>query len=183
MVFLLSSAFIIPALAQSEQAAEKFTFYAKQQPTGGGLVDSKITQGMTWHGDLAGAGLVTIWKDPAMTGPKLYASKSTSSSIDVNINLKTGLGNIKYDMTWQLASDGWFEGNIVGKLQGEPFVQGSINYANVDLHAVLQGKGSFAGQTIIIDGSKAAGYITVNIGGNPTQIPAPFYWTGTWIIP
>jgi hypothetical protein len=151
--------------------AEKLAFTAKQIPN---MVlppspDAKFneTKGDTVHVmNVNGAGtinssLAVAWVTPNHQG-------TTSSIVRVNINLKTGEGNIVYEMTWTFLT-GSFSGNIVGRISAAPFTQSAFVYAQ-DLHGVLRGDGDFEGWTIMVDGGKAAGI-------------APFIWEGTIVVP
>ena len=165
MFLLIGSAFVLPVMAAP---AEKESFIAVQVPnsTPTPSPDYKMwrTEGDTVHmRNQNGAG--QIWF--GTTTPSGPPTGTTSSVITVDLNLKTGQGNIKYDMTWTIG-EGSYEGNIIGKMVAPPYTSGGQNY-NYDLHGVMQGKGAFAGQTIIIDGTKLVGQ--------------PFQWTGTMITP
>jgi hypothetical protein len=159
---------IAPAFAAP---AEKLAFTAKQVPNmvppPSPDVKNNLTDGDTVHvRDMNGAGkinssLVVVWMNPNYQG-------TTSSIVRVNINLKTGEGDIVYEMTWTFLT-GSFHGNIVGKISAAPFTQSAFVYAQ-DLHGVLRGDGEFEGQTIMLDGGKAAGI-------------APFIWEGTIVVP
>jgi hypothetical protein len=166
--FLMISTLLAPAVAAP---AQKMAFLGKQIPN---LVpvpspDAKFneTKGDTVHVmNVNGAGtinssLAVAWVTPNHQG-------TTSSIVRVNINLKTGEGDIVYEMTWTFLT-GSFSGNILGRITAAPFTQSAFVYAQ-DLHGVLRGDGDFEGWIIMVDGRKAAG-------------TAPFIWEGTIIIP
>ncbi len=162
-------AIVAPVFAAS---AQRIPFTATQrpnpiQPTPSPDFRVNLTEGDTYHArNLLGAGKINSSLTVARLNPNYQGT--TSSVIDLNINIKTGEGFIKYNMTWTFAT-GYFQGMIVGKLSAAPFTVGQQSYLQ-ELHGVLQGAGAFAGQTIMFDGVKQPG---VN----------PFIWTGTLIIP
>jgi hypothetical protein len=117
--------------------------------------------------DLLGHGFISLWISPN-SYPSAPSLQGTSSSvIDVKINLNTGIGWITYQMTWTFTG-GSFQGIIVGKLVGPPGIQPSTAYADTDCHGILVGSGVFKGQTAIFDGSKPVGQ--------------PFSWTGIIVM-
>ncbi len=155
-LFLVATA-IAPVLAQPAQR-QSFTATQKPnlvQPPSPDLV-SFISEGNILHyRNAIGAGTISLTIDS-----QTPISGTTSSIISVNRNLDTGIGDIKFQMTWTF-SDGTFEGNILGEVTG-PNVYPT-------LHGVLQGTGAYEGWTVILDGSKALGQ--------------PFQWTGTIEMP
>ncbi len=162
-------AIVVPVFASP---AQRIPFTATQrpnpiQPPSSPDFRVNLTEGDTYHvRNLLGAGKINSSLTVARLNPNYQGT--TSSIIDLNINLKTGEGIIKYNMTWTF-STGSFQGMIIGKLSAAPFTSGQQSYLQ-ELHGVLQGTGAFAGQTIMFDGVKQPG---VN----------PFIWTGTLIIP
>jgi hypothetical protein len=163
MVTVIAPAFAAPA--------QKLAFAAKQIPNmvqpPSPDVKNFLTEGDTAHArNMNGAGtinssLAVTWMTPNHQG-------TTSSVVRANINLKTGEGDIVYEMTWTFLT-GSFQGNIVGKISAAPYTQSAFFYAQ-DLHGVLRGDGEFEGWTIMVDGGKAAGM-------------APFIWQGTIVVP
>lgn len=159
---------IAPAFAAP---AEKLAFTAKQVPSmvqpPSPDVKNILTEGDTVHvRNMNGAGRINSSLAVARMNPNYQGT--TSSIVRVNINLKTGEGDIVYEMTWTFLT-GSFHGNIVGKISAAPFTQSAFVYAQ-DLHGVLRGDGAFEGQTIMVDGGKVAGM-------------APFIWEGTIVVP
>jgi hypothetical protein len=162
LVSLMMFAVVAPVLAQP---AERVSFIAKQmpnnpQPQQGDDYVKFTTPGDTVHiRNQLGAGTIKLWFGSTASGTPAYVG-TTSSIIEMLVNLKTGEGPIKYEMTWTFTG-GTFEGNINGKIIA-PTPTANIM---TDLHGVLQGTGVFEGQTIQLEGSRPTGQ--------------PFTWTGT----
>ncbi len=158
---------VMPALAQPTE--KKIPFYAIQipnvpPPTQPPEYSVFVTEGDTFHArNQVGAG--KLWISP--NAPPSAPSGTTSSIIIININLKTGEGDIKFEMTWTIGA-GTYEGNIIGKLVGPPYASSSAQY-NMYLHGVLHGTGVFEGQKIQLEGIRLVGQ--------------PFVWTGTILTP
>lgn len=171
IVLILGLLMLFAAVPVMAAPAQKIPFTAKQTP---GLPPPQgedyrmwVTDGYTVHvRNQKGVGTIKIWTTNIPPVAPNYQG-TTSSIIDVNINLKTGEGDIKFEMTWTLPG-GTFEGNILGKMVAPPFTSGAMNYAYT-LHGVLQGTGDFEGQTATFDGTKPVGQ--------------PFTWTGIIIVP
>ena len=170
LVLAISIVFaVVPVMAAP---AQKVSFTAIQIPNSTPPPQGEdfrvwVTEGDTFHTrNQNGAGTIKIWTTNSLASPPNYVG-TTSSKIDNNINLKTGEGMAKFQMTWTLPG-GTFEGNIIGKLTAPPFTNNPMAYSQ-DLHGVLHGTGDFEGQTAMFDGTKPAGQ--------------PFTWTGTIIIP
>ncbi len=152
---------VAPALAAP---AEKTSFTAKQilDTTQPPSPDLRIveTEGDTVHvRNQLGAG--KLWISP--NAPPSAPTGTTSSTIMLNVNRKTGEGEMKLEMMWTIG-EGTCEGNIIGKMVGPPFASNPNQY-NVYAHGVLQGKGSLEGQTILLEGTRLLGQ--------------PWVWTGT----
>jgi hypothetical protein len=164
ILLLVVSALILPVMAAPAQK-ESFTAVQVPNSTPPPSPDYKmwVTDGYTYHSrDFIGAGM--IWF--GTTIPSGPPTGTTSSVIMSDINVKTGEGNMKFEMTWTIG-EGSYEGNIIGKMVAPPY-SGPGNY-DTYLHRVLQGKGAFAGQTVQVDGTKLVG--------------KPFEWTGTIMTP
>ncbi len=162
---LLCSAFLVPAMATP---AQKESFIAvqvpDQTPPPSPDIRTWVTDGDTFHTrNLLGSG--HIWFDK--TVPSGPPTGTTTSEITIDLNVKTGVGNIKFVMTWTIGA-GTYEGNLIGTLVAPPYTEGPANY-NMYVHGVLQGKGVFAGQTVLVNGTRLVGQ--------------PFEWTGTIVIP
>jgi len=169
--FLMVSFALAPALAAPPRM---FTFTAQQTPKGSSIVSQYTTAEGIWHAELLGAGSITSWNGPDAS---LFLGASTTSTIYAVINLNTGVGAIKFEMTWHLAA-GTFEGNVVGLVeQGTGLggtTLGSEHYELIGLHAVFQGTGDYNGWTIMFYGYKPL---------STTTNTAPFSWTGMVIEP
>ncbi len=150
--FLMISMLLAPAVAAP---AQEMAFSGRHVPN---LVQppspdakTKLTKGDTVHMlNLNGAGtinssLAVAWVTPNHQG-------TTSSIVHVNVNMKTGEGDIVYKMTWTFLT-GSFSGNIVGRMSAPPFTQGQFVHAQ-DLHGVLRGDGAFEGWIITIRAEK-----------------------------
>jgi len=164
VAFLALAMLTVPVMAKP---AEKVTFTAIQipipQPPPPGSIS--VSNGDIVHGkNLPGAGTIKLWIDSAPPATPTYTGTSSALLI-YNINLKTGEGPVKFNMTWTFAT-GTFEGNILG---GIADLSGPGMNAFVDCHGVLHGTGEFEGQIIQIAGEKPVGQ--------------PFTWTGTIVIP
>ena len=163
---LLSSVFALPALAKPP---EKTTFVACQipnssQPTQPPEYRHWVTDGDTAHfRNQLGAGKI-FW---GKTIPSGAPSGTTDSIIMGNVNAKTGQGTIKFEMTWTIGG-GSYEGNLIAMAIGAPFAESPLAY-DYYIHGVMHGEGAFAGQTLLVDGTKLVGQ--------------PFEWTGTIIMP
>jgi hypothetical protein len=164
--FLMVSLALAPVLACPFQM---FTFTAQQTPTGSSIVSQYTTPDDVWHAELLGAGTITSWNGPDAS---LFLGASTTSTIYAVINLNSGKGAIKFEMTWHLTG-GTFEGNVVGLVeQGTGLggtTLGSEHYELIGLHAVFTGTGDYAGWTVMFYGYKPLS-TTTNF--------APFSWTG-----
>lgn len=164
--FLIVSLALAPVLAMPFQM---FAFTAQQTPKGSSIVSQYITPSDVWHVELLGAGIITSWPG---SDALLFLGASTSSTIYAVINLNSGKGVIKFEMTWQLTG-GTFEGNVTGLIeQGTGLggtTLGSEHYELIGLHAVFKGTGDYAGWTIIFYGYKPL---------STTTNAAPFSWTG-----
>ena len=151
--------------------AQKIAFTARQAPAPvqPQSPDIKVveTNGDTVHvQNLNGEGRINSSLAVARMNPSYQGT--TRSVIRVNLNLKTGEGNIVYEMTWTF-STGSFHGNLIGKMSAAPYTQNSFMYEQ-DVHGVLVGDGAFEGWKIMVDGGKVAGM-------------APFIWEGTIVVP
>ena len=167
VVFLMLAMLATP-LAMAKPA-EKTTFIACQmptstQPTQPPEFEHWVTDGDTAHiRNMLGTG--RIWW--GTTIPSGTPSGSTSSVIMGNTNLKTGQGIIKFEMTWTIGK-GSYEGNLIVMAIGAPFTE-NLLAKDLYIHGVMHGEGAFAGQTLLVDGTKLIGQ--------------PFEWTGTMIMP
>ena len=167
---LIICAALAPAFAAS---AQKIPFSATQIPVAPPppLPDYRafVTEGNTSHTqNSVGNGKINSTLSVAWMTPNKQGD--TRSTIQIVYNLKTGKGEIKFNMTWTFLT-GSFQGNIIGKLSDPtpPFTDSYLANA-AEFHGVLQGDGAFKGQTIVIDGTKAAGSLL-------------FVWTVTLIVP
>ncbi len=148
--------------------AEKVDFIAKQppnpvQPPQGEDFVRFTTDGDTIHcRNQLGAGTIKLWYGTVASGTPAYEG-TTSSVIMWNLNLKTGEGPIKYEMTWTFRG-GTFEGNIDGTMIALSPTANIMTGA----HGVLHGTGIFEGQTVILRGERPQGQ--------------PFTWTGTILM-
>jgi hypothetical protein len=154
-VFLLAM-LATPVMAEP---AEKISFSATQIPSRppppqGDDYRMWDTAGNTHHvRNRIGAGAITLeieGKEPI--------SGTTSSIFDSNTRTGEG-GYLKFLMIWTF-DDGTFVGNIIGKLTSPTTIE--------DMHGVLQGRDTYEGWTVLLNGFLSTG---------------PFQWTGTIVMP
>lgn len=162
---------VAPAMARPTHKMHCCQFTATQIGLGGSQGPDYVTyvteNNVKISKNTLGWGTINLWISPNTSPSTPNLQGSTSSVIDTLINLNTGKGWIKYEMTWTF-DGGTFEGIIVGNLAGPAGIQPPTAYSSPNLCGILKGTGIFEGETAVFSGTRPLGQ--------------PFSWTGTIIM-